>query len=59
LRDGRPRGTTLLDYAGEEPKPLNNEAVLDGIEQLLRRYRELRADVLRYFGKKGSARPWR
>ncbi|HEU4806405.1 MAG TPA: hypothetical protein VFS91_11485 [Nitrobacter sp.] len=45
LLDGRPHGTTLLDHDGPEP-PLNKgEAVVDGIERLRRRVRELRADV--------------
>jgi hypothetical protein len=47
LRDGRPHSTALEDYEGEPPKLLKNETVLDAIERLRRRGRELRADAHR------------
>ena len=47
LKDGRPPGTVLQDYDGSEPKLLKNESILDAIERLRRRGRELKADLNR------------
>jgi hypothetical protein len=47
LRDGRPHGTTLLDYDGPEPKLAKGESLTDAIERLRRRGRELKADLHR------------
>lgn len=47
IRDGRPPGTTLRDYAGEVPKLQKGENVLDAIERIRRRSRELKADLAR------------
>jgi hypothetical protein len=47
LREGRPHGTVLEDYDGPEPKLDKGETVLDGIERLRRRGRELKADLHR------------
>jgi hypothetical protein len=45
LRDGRPHGTVLEDYDGEMPKLLKGDnGLLDAVERLRRRGRELRAD---------------
>jgi hypothetical protein len=43
LRDGRPHGTILQDYEGEVPKVVKGETVIDAIERLRRRGRELKA----------------
>jgi hypothetical protein len=47
LKSGRPGGTTLLDHDGPEPKLLKGESVIDAIERLRRRGRELKADLHR------------
>ena len=47
LRDGRPHGTVLQDYDGPAPKLLKNETVIDAIERLRRRGRDLNADLNR------------
>jgi len=47
LRDGRPHGTVLQDYDGPAPKLLKNETVIDAIERLRRRGRDLNADLIR------------
>ena len=44
LRDGRPGNTTLEAVEIEPPKLNKGESILDGIERLRRRVRELRAD---------------
>ena len=46
-RDGRPQGVVLHDHETEPPKLLKSESLLDGIERLRRRGRELRADLHR------------
>ena len=47
LRDGRPSGTVLHDDEVDPPKLNKGESLLDGIERLRRRTRELRADLHR------------
>jgi hypothetical protein len=47
LRSGRPPGTVLEDHDGDVPKLIKNETIIDGIERLRRRGRELRADLSR------------
>ena len=47
LRNGRPSGVQLLDYDGPEPTLAKGEGILDGIERLRRRGRELKADLHR------------
>ena len=44
LRHGMPSGVLLQDHETEMPKLLKSEAVVDGIERLRRRCRELKAD---------------
>jgi hypothetical protein len=44
LRDGRPAGTVLEAVEIEPPKLLKGETILDAIERMRRRVRELRAD---------------
>ena len=45
LRDGRPGGTTLADFDGPEPKLIKSETIVDGIERLRRRCREIKAAI--------------
>lgn len=47
VRDGRPPGTALEDYEAEPVKLNKGEGILDGIERLRRRGRELKADLHR------------
>jgi hypothetical protein len=47
LRNGRPGGTALEAVEAEPPSFLKAESLLDGIERLRRRGRELRADLAR------------
>jgi hypothetical protein len=47
LRDARPSGTVLRDDEGDPPKLNKGESLLDGIERLRRRTRELKADLHR------------
>jgi hypothetical protein len=47
LKSGRPGGTTLEAVAIEPPKLLKGETVIDAVERLRRRGRELRADLHR------------
>ena len=44
LKTGRPGGTVLAAVEIEPPKLAKGETVLDGVERLRRRGRELRAD---------------
>ena len=44
LRHGMPSGVLLQDHETEMPKLLKSETVVDGIERLRRRCRELKAD---------------
>jgi hypothetical protein len=50
LRDGRPSGTVLEDFDGPSPKLNKGETVLDAVERLRRRGRELKADLHRIEG---------
>jgi hypothetical protein len=45
LKNGRPAGTVLREYSGPEPKLLKGESILDAVERLRRRGRELKADL--------------
>jgi hypothetical protein len=47
VKNGRPPGTVLQDHEVEVPKLLKGESILDAIERLRRRGRELRADQRR------------
>jgi hypothetical protein len=48
LRDGgRPGGTELQDHETEMPKLLKGETILDVVERLRRRVRELKTDLHR------------
>ena len=47
LKSGRPGGTALEDFEGDPPTLNKNETVLDAIERLRRRVRELKADLHR------------
>ena len=47
LRDGRPGGTALEDFAGPPPTLTKGESVVDAIERIRRRGRELKADLHR------------
>ncbi|MET4277156.1 MULTISPECIES: hypothetical protein [unclassified Bradyrhizobium] len=47
LKHGKPAGVQLHDWEGEPPKLLKGETILDAIERLRRRVRELRADLHR------------
>ena len=47
LKDGMPLGTVCEDFDGPVPKLNGKETILDGIERLRRRGRELRADLHR------------
>jgi hypothetical protein len=45
LKNGRPAGTALEDFDGPKPTLIKNETVVDAVERLRRRVRELRADL--------------
>ncbi|MFZ0849995.1 MAG: hypothetical protein WAO08_12415 [Hyphomicrobiaceae bacterium] len=47
LVNGRPVGTTLEDYDGAEPKLNGKESLLDAVQRLQRRGRELKSDLAR------------
>jgi hypothetical protein len=47
LRSDRPSGTTFADHDGEAPTLNKGETILDAVERLRRRGRELRADLHR------------
>ena len=47
LSDGRPRGTVVEDFDGPPPTLRDGESVIDAIERLRHRGRELRADIHR------------
>jgi hypothetical protein len=47
LRGGVPPGCVLQDHDGEQPKLIKGESVLDAIERLRRRGRELKASIHR------------
>ncbi|MGL3109407.1 hypothetical protein [Bradyrhizobium sp. BR 1432] len=47
LKDRRPPGTVLEDFSGPEPKLNKGESLIDAIERLRRRGRELKADLHR------------
>lgn len=47
LKNGRPGSTTLEDAKEVEPQLHKNETIIDGVERLRRRCRELRADLHR------------
>jgi hypothetical protein len=46
-KDGRPRGTVMEFYPVEPPKPAKGDTIIDLIEKLRRRGRELQADANR------------
>jgi hypothetical protein len=45
VKNGRPPGTALEDYDGTPPQLVKNETILDGIERLRLRGRELKANL--------------
>jgi hypothetical protein len=47
IRDGRPPGSVMADHDGPEPRLHGKESLLDAVERLRRRGRELKADLTR------------